>query len=88
MDDANKVARAVFDLIEAHQNRREPIVLAHIEAVVRSNLPPKRVGLDLAGAADDRSVVTMRTADVMRHILDRATLKQAFETLTRNADEP
>lgn len=76
MDDANKVARAVFDLIEAHQNRREPIVLAHVEAVVRSNLPPKRVGLDLAGAADDRSVMT------------QTVVKQAIETLTRNADEP
>lgn len=32
--DANKIARAVFDLIEAHQSRREPVVLAHIESVV------------------------------------------------------
>jgi len=30
-----KIAKAVFDLIEAHQLRREPIVLAHVEAVVR-----------------------------------------------------
>lgn len=29
-----RIASAVFDLIEAHQNRREPIVLAHLEAVV------------------------------------------------------
>jgi hypothetical protein len=30
-----KIARAIFDLIEAHQIRREPIVLAHVEAVVK-----------------------------------------------------
>ena len=66
----------MFDLIEAHQNRRAPLVLAHVEAVVRSNLPPKRFGLDLAGAADDRSVMT------------QTLVKQTMETLTRNADEP
>jgi len=48
-----KVARAVFDLIEAHQMRREPIVLAHVEAVVREAMrQPVLVGVDLASEPD------------------------------------
>lgn len=41
MTTPNTIAKAIFDLIEAHQSRREPLVLAHVEAVVEQAMRPE-----------------------------------------------
>lgn len=37
MTDVTKLAKAIFDLIERHQNNHEPLLRYHVEDVVRAN---------------------------------------------------